>query len=467
MRQTRRRFLTVIATGAVAAVLPGCGPQNSSPQTPAPYEPGKSLPWVNWAATQYCYPRRRLAPATETELADALRDAKGKVRAVGSGHSFTALVPTDDTLIATDLLAGIVGSDAATLEAEIWAGTRLHDAGQLLLDIGQVMPAQPDVDYFALGGAIATSAHGSGTGFGSLSSYVTGLTLVTPRGELVECSASKNSDIFNAARVSLGALGIITRVRLKNERSLNLTETNRVEDTEDVLADLENRFGRHRHFEFLPLVNSNLCLTVTTDPSALGDKDVGFDDPQAVHKLRTAFDAVSWMPWAGQIYGTLVRLVGASTNDTIRTGPSHSVLPHPRLVRFREMEYIVPAEAGPACAREILRTIGERRIPVCFPMEYRRVAADDIWLSMFQGRESAAIAVHQFADLDYKSYFAEIEPIFWKYDGRPHWGKLHTLDAKRLAGLYPKHWKDFLEIRHTLDPQGKMLNPHLKAVFGV
>ncbi len=467
MRSTRRRFLMTAAAGAAAAVLPGCGSQSSQPQAPAPYEPGKPLPWVNWAATQHCYPKQRFAPASEAEVADALRQAEGVVRAVGSGHSFTALVPTDDTLIATDLLAGLVSSDDATLEAELWAGTRLHDMGPLLAGIGQAPSIMPDVDYFALGGAIATSVHGTGTGFGSLSSYVTGLTLATPSGELLECSPVKNPEVFAAARASLGALGIVTRIRLKNGKPLNLTETNRVERTEDVLADLENRFAKHRHFEFLPLVHSDLSVTVSTNPAAPGDKDVGYDDPQAVYELRTAFDAVSWMPGAGQVYSWLVSIIGAVTDDTVRTGASYSVLTHPRLVRFREMEYILSAEAGPACIREILKTIRERRIPVCFPLEYRRAAAGDVWLSMFEGRAGAAIAVHQFADLDYKAYFAEIEPIFWKYEGRPHWGKLHTLEAKRLAALYPKHWKDFQEVRQALDPQGKMLNPYLKAILGV
>jgi FAD/FMN-containing dehydrogenase len=149
-----------------------------------------------------------------------------------------------------------------------------------------------------------------------------------------------------------------------------------------------------------------------------------------------------------------------------RTGASFRVFPHQRAVRFREMEYMLPIEAGPDCLREILHTIRKHRIPVCFPLEYRSVAADDIWLSMFQGRPSACIAVHQFGDLDYRRYFAAIEPIFWKYEGRPHWGKLHTLDAKRLAALYPRHWQDFQEARKQLDPEGKMLNSHLKTIFG-
>ncbi len=96
----------------------------------------------------------------------------------------------------------------------------------------------------------------------------------------------------------------------------------------------------------------------------------------------------------------------------------------------------------------------------------RYVKADDIWLSMFEGQDGCAISVHQYGDLDYKAIFAEIEPIFWKYAGRPHWGKIHTLDAKQLAQLYPRHWQDFQEVRRELDPQGQLMNSHLKELFG-
>jgi FAD/FMN-containing dehydrogenase len=169
------------------------------------------------------------------------------------------------------------------------------------------------------------------------------------------------------------------------------------------------------------------------------------------------------MPGADRVYEFLLTRLMGDGGNTIRTGPSYTVLPHPRLARFREMEYTVPAEAGPDCVREVLHAI-RTRTKVCFPLEYRQSAADDIWLSMFEGRPGASISVHQFGDTDYRPYFAEIEPIFWKYGGRPHWGKLHTLDAARLKALYP-HWQDFMEVRRALDPQGRLLNTHLKTVL--
>ncbi|MBN0987637.1 D-arabinono-1,4-lactone oxidase [Amphritea pacifica] len=470
MKNSRRRFLqgtAAAATAAAATLLPGCATQRTQPSHAVAYAPDKPLPWMNWAGNLHCYPAHREAPETEAALVDSLQRARGTVRAVGASHSFTPQVPTDETLIATDLLSGLIDYDKQSLQAELWAGTRLHNLGPLLADIGQALPNMPDVDRFALGGAIANSAHATGAGFGSMSTRICGLTLATPNAELIRCSATENSELFQAARTSLGTLGIITRVRLQNVESFNLTETNRVEYTEDVLDDLEQRVKSHRHFEFLPLPNSDLAATVSTDLAKPGDTTQGEDDPESLNKLRSVFENISWMPGSGLIYDWLLKNSLADDATTTRTGPSYRIFGHPRLVRFREMEYIVPAQAGPACIREILQTIRERKIPVCFPLEYRTVAADDIWLSMFEGRQSVAIAVHQFHNLDHKTYFEQIEPIFWKYEGRPHWGKLHTLDTQRLASLYPHHWKDFLSVRESIDPQGRMLNPYLKQLFGV
>ncbi len=465
----RRRFLQAGVVGAAASVLPGCGPipgYGTEPQAPVSFVPGKPVPWINWAGNQSCHPAVRVAPATEAELAATLRGAKGVVRAVGAGHSFSAVVPTDDTLISTDLLSGLISHDPATLQAEIWAGTRMHDLGPLLAGIGQAVPNMPDMDYPAMGGAIANSVHATGTGFGSMSSYVAGLTLVTPGGELIECSPTRNRAIFQAARTSIGALGVVSRLRLQNQAAFDLTETGRIEKTEDVLDALAENCAKHRHYEFMPLTNSDLSVTIATDLAQPGDTSHGEDDPEAVNKLRQVWDAVSWAPGGTAIYDKVLQLVMGDEGATRKTGPSYQVFPHVRIVRFREMEYTVPAAAGPACVREILRTVREQKIPVCFPLEYRYVKADDIWLSMFEGQDGCSISVHQFGDIDYKAYFAQIEPIFWKYQGRPHWGKIHTLDAPRLAALYPKHWQDFQEVRRTLDPQGRLLNPHLKQIFG-
>jgi FAD-linked oxidoreductase len=457
---TRRAFLGAGAAGALGALLGR--PARAADEAALDFAPGSPIPWRNWAGNQTCSPAARLAPATEDELADALASAAGPVRPAGTGHSFSALVPSDGTLLFADLLSGVIAADAERLEAEVWAGTRLHALGPALDGVGQAMPNLSDIDYQTLGGALATSTHGTGATFGSLSSAVAGLRIATPSGELVDCDAERRPDLFHAARVSLGALGMVTRVRLRNRARHRLVEHTSIVPLEDVLADISRWRDEHLHFEIMPFPHSSVTLLVTTDSAGADVADALADDPYAIETLETLFDLTRRIPWLGE---TLFDLALRAQPSSVRAGASYAVLSHPRIVRFREMEYTVPAEAGPACLREVLATIRDRDIPVHWPLEYRYVRRDDAWLSMFHERDGASISIHQTAHLDHRPYFDAIEPIFWKYEGRPHWGKLHTLDAPRLATRYPR-FGDFLAVRRELDPQGRLLNPHLATLFG-
>jgi FAD/FMN-containing dehydrogenase len=118
-----------------------------------------------------------------------------------------------------------------------------------------------------------------------------------------------------------------------------------------------------------------------------------------------------------------------------------------------------------ACVREMMETIAEQAIDVVFPIEVRYIAGDDAWLSMFEGGPRVSISIHDFAENDFRPYFDALEPIFLKYGGRPHWGKVHTLGAAELAERWPR-FDDFRRLRAELDPQGRLLNDHLRALFG-
>jgi FAD/FMN-containing dehydrogenase len=146
--------------------------------------------------------------------------------------------------------------------------------------------------------------------------------------------------------------------------------------------------------------------------------------------------------------------------------PSHKLYPTERLVRFYEMEYALPAEHGPAVIRQIRDTVRRQQLAVCFPIEYRYGRGDDILLSPAQGRDTVFISVHMYMGMDYKSYFDALEPIFLRYEGRPHWGKMHTQDAGYLRQAYP-HWDTFLAIRQAMDPDGIFLNTYLRQLLGV
>jgi FAD-linked oxidoreductase len=457
---TRRAFLAAGAAGAASALL-GRAARGAEPDWPG-FVPGGPLVWRNWAGNQACLPAARLAPPSEEALAAALAGAQGPVRPAGTGHSFSALVPCEGTLIFADLLAGVITSDPVALEAEVWAGTRLHALGPALAAVGQAMPNLSDIDYQTLGGALATSTHGTGATLGSLSSAVAGLRIATADGELVDCDAARRPELFAAARVSLGALGVLTRVRLENRERHRLVEHTSIVPLADVLDDAARYRNEHLHFEIMPFPHSSMTLLVVTDPASGDQPESTADDPYAVETLETLFRVTRALPWIGEaLFDLALRLQPSG----VRAGDSYAVLSHPRIVRFREMEYTVPAEAGPACLREVLETIRKLDIDVHWPLEYRYVRRDDAWLSMFHERDGASISIHQSAALDHRPYFDAIEPIFWKYEGRPHWGKLHTLDAPRLSALYPR-FRDFLEVRRELDPAGRLLNAHLRTVLG-
>lgn len=422
--------------------------------------------WKNWSGAQSCMPNERIAPASEDELASLLKQATGTVRPVGSGHSFSAVVPTDDTLLSVNRLAGLMGHNASTKTATFGGGTLLSQTGKPLSDVGLALNNMPDIDYQTLGGAFATSTHGTGIQYGSMSDQITGLRLATPGGELLDIDASK-PELFNAARVSLGALGVASQFTLQCRDAFNIKEDLELRKTEDILDEVDSLVANNRHWEMQVLTHSDYALSVALNETDEPINSDGTEEDEgggayiamieALHKYGRNFPALR-----RNIFNAIVSTVSFDS----RIAHSYGIYANVRNVRFNEMEYQVPAEAGPACLREIMQTIHSRNLNSWFPIEYRYVKGDDMWLSQFNGRDSASISIHQYYQMDYHEFFSIIEPIFWKYDGRPHWGKLHTLNAKQLANLYP-NFKDFQAVRDELDPQGKMLNPHLRSLFGV
>ena len=456
-RLSRRRLLAGALSSGIAA---GIAPRFAYSGEPAT----ASLPWHNWSGGQTAQPAGRFAPATEQALIDFVTRVDGPLRPVGAGHSFSGLVPTDGHLVVLDRLTGVRSHDADPLQATLGAGIRLSEAGLELEAIGQAMYNLPDIDRQTLAGAISTATHGTGLTLNTLSAYVTGIKIVTPAGQAFDLDAQREPKLFAAAQVSLGALGFVTEVRLRNMKPYRLKKTTYLKPTEDVLVDFDAQARIHTHFEMFPLTHSKHALVQVIDET---DEPIHHplpppDQPDPYDELMRAMMKVP--------PGARSAMIEAAVAVTPATEPvvdvSYKILSNVRSYRFNEMEYSVPLDAGAPCLREILRTIDEQNIDVAFPLEYRYVAGDDLWLSMFSGGPRASISVHQDANYDYRPYFDVIEPIFWKYGGRPHWGKLHTLKYEQLSKLYPK-FDDYLEVRAALDPTGRMLNPHLRGLFGI
>lgn len=455
MKLRRRDFLWQLAALGSAASFP------------AAYAAAKRIvPWRNWSGAQSCIPTERLAPADEAELAQRIKTASGVVRPVGAGHSFSALVPTDGSIISLARLSGLVDHDAAAMQATFMGGTPMSMMGEPLKQLGQALPNQADVDYQTLAGALATSTHGTGINYPSYSAYVQGLRLITADGQMLDCDASTHAEVFQAARVGLGALGVVSRVTLQNRTAFRLKERMQLAKTEELLEDIPNLTAQNQHWEMQVLTHSDyaasISLNETDEPPTQGLEGEPTGGNEYVRLIGKLDKYGSDLP---RFRRALMNLIAKTVSFDERVGDSYEIFANVRDVRFNEMEYSIPAEQGPACLREILKTIDERQLRTWFPIEYRYVKADDIPLSMFEGRDSCSISIHQHHGMSYHGYFNVIEPIFWKYGGRPHWGKLHSLGAAQLKNVYPR-WNEFARVRDALDPQGRFLNAHLKKVLG-
>ena len=423
----------------------------------------RPIPWRNWSGSQQCLPASRTAPASVAQLQELIASAKGTVRPVGAGHSFTPLVPTDDTIVSLSRLSGLINHDTRSLQATLWAGSRLGDIGQPLEDAGQALVNMPDIDEQTLAGCLATATHGTGAGIGCMSTFVEELQLVNGRGDLVDCDASSNGDLFQAARVSLGALGIITQVRLQNVAPYRLRRETVWREFDEMLEIADDMADQHRNFEFYYIPFSGMGFTDVHDftEEPVGSTG-GVDGNEGVMDAKLARDWLETMPRLRElILGGAIR----TFSDEITVESSWKNYASERNVRFNEMEYHLPREHGLQALREIRTALEARHHEVFFPIEVRFVKADDIWLSPFYQRDCISIAVHRYFEEDYRPFFKTLEPIFRKYQGRPHWGKLNTLKSSDFRKLYPR-WDEFVQVRKEFDPRGKFLNPYLAELFG-
>lgn len=451
----------VVAGGGVAAYKVATGDKPEPPSPPSVDAQGKLL-WRNWSGVQHAYPAARLAPKDEGELADALKAAKAPIRPVGAGHSFTALSPTAGTLISLDSLSGVIGWEGD--EAIVRAGTRLGALGPLLAEKGRALPNLPDINKQSLGGALATGTHGAGARIQAMHGSVTGLRLVTPSGKVIDADAKTNPDVFQAARVSLGALGVVTQVRMETSANRRLRRHVWLEPFEEAVSKADQRWAEHRNFEFYAVPFTGLAANIshdeTDDPVAPRGPDQDAELLQALRGLRNL------LGFSTPLRKAAAHALLSSAKPETAVDEGWKLLSTERPVRFNEMEFHLPVENQLKALREVVGAIEKERPDVFFPIEVRRIASDDAWLSPFQGGPRGSVAVHAYYRDDFSFLYTLIEPIFRRYDGRPHWGKLHTLNGGQLEAIYPR-WRDFLAVRQELDPEGRMLNPYLKGLFGL
>ncbi|MDC0761468.1 D-arabinono-1,4-lactone oxidase [Brevibacillus sp. AG] len=427
--------------------------------------------WTNWTGNVQSQPKQIAMPESVDEVVQlvlACQKAGTRIRVVGSGHSFTRLVQTEDCLLSLDHLQGIVSVDPASDTVEVWAGTKLKTLGHLLHQAGYSQENLGDINAQSIAGAVSTGTHGTGIHFGSISTQVVGLTVVTASGELLEVSEQSRPELFKAMQVSLGLLGIIVRIKLRVLPAYRLRYQSRRMQLEECLSSLETFKTEHRHFEFFIFPYSDTVqvkfMNETNDPPSGNQR-------WSYLKKMVVENGLFWLLSEScrlrpSLTKSVSRLSAQSVPSVHESGYSHQLFATPRLVRFYEMEYCLPTEHMGDVILELRQAIEQERFAVHFPLECRYVKKDDIWLSPAYERDSAFIAVHMYKGMPYEAYFARMEEIFARYGGRPHWGKMHSMTAEQLHQVYPR-LPDFLVIRSELDPDGLFVNPYLAELFNI
>jgi L-gulonolactone oxidase len=427
--------------------------------------------WSNWDGRQRCAPHAFERPRDVAELAAALgraRDAGRPVRVAGSGHSFTGLVPTDGTLISLENMNRVLDVDSGSRLVRVEAGITIGQLNAQLDSHGLAFENLGDIDRQSIAGATATGTHGTGSRLGNLSSQLHSVELMRADGTVVTLDESSDPDGWRAARVSLGALGVVTAVTLRTVPTYRLRGIDGPAPLEPTLERIDELPEVHDHFEMYWFPYTDTALLRRNDrteqePTRRSTARAYLEDIVLVNHGLQAFSRLGrrYPRLIPQLNRTVTRVAGSSD----RTDVSHRIFVSPRLVRFTEMEYAIPRQHAAEAIRAIREGIHSRRLPINFPIEVRFVAADEALLSPAHGRDTCYIAVHVFDGMEYEPYFRMVEAIMNGFQGRPHWGKRHFQTAGTLAPRYPE-WERFQAVRARMDPEGLFSNAELERVLG-
>jgi FAD-linked oxidoreductase len=427
--------------------------------------------WRSWSGLTVARPASVLTPRDPGEVADAVAAARNqglRVKMVGAGHSFTDVAVTDGLLLRPDRLTGITAVDREAMTVTVLAGTPLRELNHRLRGLGLSLHNMGDIEEQTVAGAISTGTHGSGGRRASLSSQVCALELVTGDGTLVTATAEQDPKLLAAAKVGLGALGILTRVTFQVEPEFLLT----ADEAPMRYAELVERFDElvreHHHVDVHWFPRTEWALVKrndrTIDPARPLSRMRSFvEDDLLENRLFGLMNRIGNA--APRTVAPLNRLAARALTARSYTDVASRVFVAQRRVRFREMEYAVPREAGMAALAEARAVIDRHDWPISFPVEIRSAPADDSWLSTAHARDSTYLAFHVNARTDHRAYFEAVEPVLRAHGGRPHWGKLHTRTATDLAPDYA-HWADFAAVRDRVDPDRVFANDYLDRVLG-
>jgi L-gulonolactone oxidase len=433
--------------------------------------PERDVPWRNWAGDERCHPAELRRPRSTHELSQAIEQAAERglrVRAAGAGHSFSDIACSDGLLLRLDGFNDVLDVDSASGLVRAQAGISIGELSRRLDAHGLAMENLGDIDVQSIAGAISTATHGTGARLRNIAAQVVELTLVLADGSTLVCSPERDAELFRAARVGLGALGVVAEVTLQCVPAFTLHGIDAPAPLGETLERFEQLALGNDHFEFFVFPYADVALTRTNNRTDRPPRPrtrlsaYANDVLLTNHAFKLFCRAGRRLPGLiPQINRLVTRLAGRSE----RVERSAAIFASPRLVRFTEMEYALPRERTPEAVRRVIEMIEQRGLAVPFPIEVRTVAADDALLSTAAERDSGYVAVHMFEGMQWRPYFHAVEAIMDELGGRPHWGKRHFQTAATLRARYPE-WDRFQAVRARLDPEGRFANAWTERVLG-
>lgn len=430
----------------------------------------QTVSWSNWARNQRVEHASRYLPKTELELQQIVRHATAnnlRIKAVGSGHSFTAIALAEEILVDLSHYDQVLEIDKIKNTVTVQSGIQLSKLNLELHKNGLAMQNLGDISYQTIAGAISTSTHGTGLKFTGMANQVVGMRIVLADSSAVDCSLEVNAELFRCARVGLGALGLISTVTLQLVSAFNLSVIEEPMRVDDVLANLDHYVESNDHFEFFWVPHTGWALTKRNNRTLDAAKPMSkFSHWYSKTLMENyAFGAVCML---GRARPALIPKLAKALPSSGRIeycDASYRVFASKRIIKFYEMEYAIPREACEEALNRVRRMVKDSGFFLNFPVEVRFTAPDEIPLSTASNRESAYIAVHIYKGMNYVPYFKEVESIMNSYQGRPHWGKLHFQDANSLAPRYPQ-WDVFQKVRNMVDPTRTFANRYTETVLG-
>ncbi len=433
----------------------------------------RSVDWSNWSGTETSKLARVATPRDESEVVEEVGKAAARglrVKAIGAGHSFTGVAVTDGVQLRLGALSGVTSIDSTRGEATVRAGTPLHVLNEELASFGYALPNLGDIDRQSIAGATGTGTHGTGLRLTGLSAGIRAVRLVMADGSVVECSPTQDPDLFQAARLGLGALGIVTEITLGVVPAFLLHAAEKPEALADVLANLDAEVEQNDHFEFYWYPHTERALTkrnnrvpASTPKSPLASWRSYVDDELLSNKAYEVLNRLSTR--VPSTTKPIAAVAARALTAREYTDASHKVFITNRDVRFMESEWAVPRHALADVLLELKSWVDTHDERISFPVECRVAAPDDVWLSTAYDRESAYIAIHRYHRQAKGGYFDAFQAIATAHEGRPHWGKMHTLGADYFRAAYPR-FGDFVAVRDRVDPERRFGNPYLERVLG-